>query len=121
MRPLLGLLLLFFGLSYLGAQFGLWQAASWTIIIHLWPVLLILLGLSMIVTDRVWLVVIVLAFLIGMAALYVFRPDVVDHFNQMPRGWSWSWPYDKAIPTPFPAPTEEPDFNFPPWMRDMMR
>lgn len=120
MRTLIGFLLLFFGLSYLGAQFGLWQALPWAIVFHFWPVLLIFLGLSMIVTDRVWLVVLVLAFLIGVAALYVFRPDVAGRFNRMPRSWSWDLPRGRSVPTPEPEPTEEPNWAFPPWMRDMM-
>ena len=51
-RTLIGVILVFFGLVYLGVNLGIFDWTLWTHIWRLWPLLLVALGLSLLVRRR---------------------------------------------------------------------
>jgi len=86
MRWFWGFLFLVMGIIYLGVNFDWWKGADLSLLINLWPVLLILLGLSIISRRWRWGWIVMVVALIGSFFL-IFAPLMrVKYFENLKNG-----------------------------------
>ncbi len=122
MRQLLGLILLVVGVIILGSTLNIWHGLPLQFFINLWPLLLVLWGIALLSSDRVWLIAALVAIVVGLALLAVFRPNTFarlsapgiygsDWTNSETR-YSFTWPPSASTPAPSASPTP---LNMPMW------